>query len=83
MSNNWKLAKEVKVKYPNKTIWLYTGYTFEEIKDHEILKYVDVLVDGKYVKELRDVNLHWKGSSNQRVINVPKTLCTKSIVLHD
>ena len=78
-----ELAKEVKVKYPNKTIWLYTGYTFEEIKDHEILKYVDVLVDGKYVKELRDVNLHWKGSSNQRVINVPKTLCTKSIVLHD
>ncbi len=75
------LAKEVKEKFPNKTIWLYTGFIFEEIKDLEILKYVDVLVDGKFIAELKDNNYHWAGSTNQRIIDVKKSLENKSVVL--
>lgn len=76
-------AKQVKEKYPNKTIWLYTGYLFEQIKDHEILKYIDVLVDGPFVVKLKDNNAHWKGSTNQRVIEVKNTLKSGKIVLFD
>ena len=75
------LAKEVKEKFPEKTIWLYTGYTFEEIKDFEILKYVDVLVDGEFVLNLKDNNYHWAGSTNQRVIDVKKSLENGNVVL--
>lgn len=64
------LAKEVKERFPDKTIWLYTGYLFEEIRDKRIMEYTDVVVDGRYVDELRDVKLKWRGSSNQRVIDV-------------
>ena len=63
-----EICKEIKKL--NKTIWLYTGYTYEEVKDLEILKYVDVLVDGRYVDELRDINLEFRGSSNQRLIKL-------------
>lgn len=52
-----ELCKEIKNKYPNKTIWLYTGYLYEEIKDLEILNYIDVLIDGPYIESLRDVSL--------------------------
>lgn len=76
-------AKQVKEKYPNKTIWLYTGYLFEQIEDHEILKYIDVLVDGPFVVKLKDNNAHWKGSTNQRVIDVKRTLNSGEIVLFD
>lgn len=76
------LAKEIREKYPTKTIWLYTGYRWEEIKDWEIVKYLDVVVDGKFDLATRDVTLHWKGSPNQRVIAVQKTLELKQIVLH-
>ena len=75
-------AKEIKEKYPKKTIWLYTGYQWEEIQDLEILPYLDVIVDGKFILEQRDVSLKWKGSANQRVINVKKSLETGSVVLH-
>ena len=68
------LVKEVKEKYPKKTIWSYTGYTYEQLLEddiaREILDYLDVIVDGKYMKDLRDVNLPWRGSSNQRVIDM-------------
>lgn len=50
-----------------KTIWLYTGYTMDEIRDDPILKYVDVVVDGEYIEEKRNVNRQWCGSENQRV----------------
>ena len=63
-----ELCKEIKNRYPNKTIWLYTGYLYEEIKDLDILNYIDVLIDGPYVESLRDVSLEWRGSSNQRII---------------
>lgn len=76
------LAKEIREKYPNKTIWLYTGYTWEEIKDLEIVRYLDILVDGKFDLATRDVSLKWKGSPNQKVIDVPKTLELGLVVLH-
>lgn len=77
------LAKEIREKYPNKTIWLYTGSLWKEVKDLEIAKYLDVLVDGEYQEEKKDNTLHWKGSANQMVIDVPKTLQIGEIVLHD
>jgi len=64
-----KLLKKIREE-TDKKVWLYTGYTYEEIKDLEILKYVDVLVDGRYVDELRDINLEFRGSSNQRLIKL-------------
>lgn len=103
VQNVLKIVDEIRVSYPNKNIWLYTGYTWEEIwiKDKVItddrIKYMrqkaiknlrrqvvsmcDVLIDGRYIDELRDVSLHWRGSSNQRVINVQETLKQNQIVL--
>lgn len=78
-----ELAKKCRERFPDKTIWLYTGYTFEEIEDLEIIQYCDVLVDGEFIKEQRDTKLHWKGSSNQRVIDVRETTRLKKIVLFD
>lgn len=77
-----ELIEEIHEKYPNKTIWVYTGYTWDEVKDLPYLKLADVLVDGEFVQELKDVTLHWKGSANQRVIDVKKTLETGEVVLH-
>lgn len=68
------LVEEIKQKYPTKTIWLYTGYLWEKIKDLPFIHNIDVIVDGKYDKNKRDVKLMWKGSSNQRVIDVAATL---------
>ena len=76
------LIEEIREKYPNKTIWVYTGYTWDAVKDLPYLKFVDVLVDGPFVEELKDVTLHWKGSANQRVIDVQKTLDSGEVVLH-
>ena len=88
------LAKEIKEKFPSKTIWLYTGYEWKDIKNMDIVNYldvldlpflknVDVLVDGPFVEAEKDVTLHWKGSANQMVINVPETLGKGEIVLHE
>lgn len=68
------LMTEIREKYPDKTIWLYTGDVWENLMNDVIMKYVDVLVDGEFVVELKDTKLRWRGSSNQRVIDVPKTL---------
>lgn len=68
------LMSEIKEKYPDKTIWLYTGYEWKDIWHYPMMKYVDVVVDGEFKIELKDTNLLWKGSSNQKVINVPETL---------
>ena len=76
------LAKEIRETFPNKTIWLYTGYLWEYVKTREIAQYVDVLVDGEYVKQLRDTKLYWRGSANQRVIDVPESLSSGKVVLH-
>lgn len=78
----YELAKEIKEKYPDKTIWLYTGFLWEEIKDLPVIPYLDVIVDGEFKIELLDPQLYWKGSSNQRVIDVPATLKKGEVVLH-
>lgn len=68
------LMEEIRNRYPNKTIWLYTGYNWEEIWHYPMMKYIDIVVDGEFKVECRDTKLLWKGSLNQRVIDVPKTL---------
>lgn len=78
-----ELAKEIRDKYPNKTIWLYTGAMWEEVKHMKIVQYLDVLVDGEFIVAKKDVNLHWVGSSNQRVIDVQDTLTSGKIVFHN
>ena len=77
----YDLCRLVKQKYPIKTIWLYTGYRFEDIQDLDILNYIDVLVDGKFEKDKFDINYPFAGSTNQRVIDIPKTLQNKEIIL--
>ena len=80
------LAKEIKEKLPNKDIWLYSGYTWEEIHSYnltEILQYLDVLVDGAFIEELKNLTLKWRGSSNQRVIDVQKSLKENKVILYD
>ncbi len=62
-----EIARKVKEKFPNKKIWLYTGYLFEEVKDLPIMLYADVVVDGKFIVEQKDIALPWRGSANQRV----------------
>ena len=79
------LAKEIKERFPTKDIWLYTGYLWEEIYYKQIariLLYVDVLIDGKFIEEQKDLTLKWRGSSNQRVINVQESLEQGKIVLY-
>lgn len=67
----------------SKSIWLYTGYLWEDIKDIEWLDAVDVICDGKYIEELKNPDLHWVGSSNQRIIDVKKSLKNNSVVLYE
>ena len=66
------LAKEIKELYPEKTIWLYTGFRYEEVCNLEVMQYIDVLVDGEFVEELKDSNYKFAGSTNQRIIDVKK-----------
>ena len=109
-----QLTYEIRSKFPNKTIWLYTGFTWEQLTENlsrlhmldyllleqyenkdrfskeeyvswqrfNILKNVNVLVDGRYIEELRNVALKWRGSSNQRVISVQESLKQNKIILH-
>ena len=73
------ILKQIK----NKTIWVYTGYTFETVKNYDIMKYIDYLVDGQYVDELRDLRLKFRGSSNQRIIDVRKSLKENKVILYE
>lgn len=76
-----QLAQEFKEKFPNKNLWIWTGFLFDrDLKEKEILKYVDFLVDGQYVDELRDIRLKYRGSSNQRVIDVKNSLKENRVV---
>ena len=68
------LMAEIRERYPNKTIWLYTGYVWENILHYPLMQYVDVVVDGEFQIDKKDVKLLWKGSSNQRVIDVQASL---------
>jgi anaerobic ribonucleoside-triphosphate reductase activating protein len=79
-----KLAKAFKEKFPNKTIWSWTGFLFDrDLKDKEVMKYIDVLVDGQYKDELHDFRLKWCGSSNQRVIDVQKSIKKDKVILFE
>ncbi|MBP3283887.1 MAG: anaerobic ribonucleoside-triphosphate reductase activating protein [Clostridia bacterium] len=85
------LVKKVKEKFPEKTIWCYTGFDFEKdvsgrmMKEwqetKELMKYVDVLVDGKFQEEKKDIKLRFRGSSNQRIIDVPKSFQQNKVVM--
>ena len=78
------LAKAFKEKFPNKTIWSWSGFLFDrDLKDKEVMNYIDVIVDGQYKDELRDPRLKYAGSSNQRAIDVKKSLKKGEVVLFD
>ena len=100
------LVNRIRLSLPDKTIWIYSGYTWEEIWEHntsgtdlygkpwqgwtidrsyrqKILKQCDVFVDGRYIDNLRDITLLWRGSLNQRVIDVQKSLKEKRVVLYE
>lgn len=76
-----RLCKVSKDKFPNKTIWIYTGYLYENLKDLEIMEYIDVLVDGPFIESLKDISLKFRGSSNQRIIDIPATRSSGKIKL--
>lgn len=77
-----KLAKAFKEKFPNKNVWAWSGFSYDkDLKDKEVVKYLDVLVDGQYKDELSNPTLKWKGSENQRVIDVQESLKESDIVL--
>ena len=78
-----ELARELKQKYPDKTLWMYTGFSWDEVDDLPVMRYIDVLVDGEFINALKDDQLHWKGSSNQRVVDVKKTRESGHVVLWD
>ena len=94
LRETYSLILEIKDKFPTKTIWIYTGYTWEDIINEidtwhqdelilsQIIKNIDVLVDGEYKEELADINYPWAGSTNQRVIDIQKSLQENKIVLH-
>lgn len=94
-----KNSKEIRISYPEKTIWLYTGYKMSEIvkqeqyekvseisnvwsKRWDIIQLVNVLVDGEYIDEQKDLTLRWRGSKNQNVIDVKQSLTQNKIVLY-
>jgi len=79
-----KLAKAFKEKFPNKDVWAWSGFLFDrDLKDKEVVKYIDTIVDGQDVDEHRDPTLKWKESLNQRVINVQESLKNNEVVLLD
>lgn len=79
----FKLIKAWKQKFSNKNIWVWTGFLFDrDLKDIKDIKNIDVIVDGQFKLELRNLSLQYKGSSNQRVIDVQKSLDKKEVVLY-
>lgn len=77
------LFMKVKEIYPEKKIWLYTGSNFETEKEKyiDLIKYVDIIIDGRYIDKLRNITLKFRGSSNQRVIDVQKSLRENKVIL--
>ena len=80
-----KIIKKVKERYPNTKVWVWVGYTYEYILDNFpwFLEGIDVLIDGRFVQEKRDLTLMYRGSSNQRVINVTESLDKGEVVLKE
>jgi anaerobic ribonucleoside-triphosphate reductase activating protein len=71
------LCRKIKRYFPNVKIWAYSGFYWDKIKDLSLMEYLDVVVDGPFSAELYDEKLHWRGSSNQSVIDVQRSLKTK------
>ncbi|MCR5261435.1 MAG: anaerobic ribonucleoside-triphosphate reductase activating protein [Candidatus Gastranaerophilales bacterium] len=82
-SEVFRLMEKSKKLFPDKTVWVYTGFLWEDLKDIPEMKYADVLVDGEFEKDKNHNNLHWVGSSNQRVIDVQKSLKENTVCLHE
>lgn len=76
------LCKKFRERYPDKTIYIWTGYTLEDFNEtqKEVLKYIDVLVDGQFKMDLKNLSLKLRGSSNQRVIDIKSTIANKEII---
>lgn len=96
-----KLIQEIRISFPEKTIWLYTGYAWEQLvysrmpsgvgkekeflnwnRRNEIISNIDICIDGEYVDNLKDLTLKWRGSKNQRVIDVKQSLAQNKVVLY-
>lgn len=77
-----QLTRKFKEVYPDKTVWLWTGYLIEEVFEDLVDSGIDVVVDGKFVEELKDLRLKYRGSSNQRVIDLKETIRTGDITLY-
>ena len=81
------LCEYFKFKYPEKSIWLWTGFKYEDIlkmeNNYNIFNYIDVLVDGQFEEDKKDLMLKWRGSSNQRIIDCKKSLAENKIVLKE
>lgn len=77
------IVRKVKKNFPNIKIWCYTGYLWEEVKDLPCMDFIDVLVDGEFKVELKDITLPFCGSSNQRIINVKESLKKGCVVLEE
>lgn len=80
-SEVFRLIRKCRDKFPEKTIWLYTGYKWEEIKDLDGINLIDIIAEGEFVEALKDNNLHWVGSSNQRVLKVKDTFNSGVVTL--
>ena len=79
-----KIAEKVKRIYGStRTVWIYTGYMYEDVKDTAVMQFTDVLVDGEYIDKLKDITYPWAGSTNQRVIDVKSSLKEGRLILHD
>lgn len=78
-----KLAREFKKKYPDKSIWLWTGYSIEDVFEDLVDSDIDVVVDGKFMEDLKDLRLKYRGSSNQRVIDLKETIRTGDIIIYE
>ena len=78
-----RLARKFKEVYPDKTVWLWTGYLLEAVFENLVDSGIDVVVDGKFVEELKDLRLKYRGSLNQRVINLKETLRTGDLILYE
>ena len=75
------IVAEICMRFPGKNVWIYTGARYEEVQHLPLMRMVDVLVDGEYVEALRDENAPWVGSTNQRVIDVQKSLACGHVIL--
>lgn len=77
------LCEEIKKIRPDVKIWVYTGHIFEDVKDNPILQYIDVMIDGPFILEQRDITLAFRGSANQRIIDVQQSLNKGEVVLYE